>query len=244
MASANSNQIPEPCGSCPVRAFAFYGLGREDDIAEICRIRKGSVPCLKGRSIYREGERRDEVYTLFDGWAFRFMLLPNGRRQILNFLLPGDPLMFSLLHHRRLPYSMQALTNVSLCAFDLTEMSDLLAKRPLLARRLQATRTNVLVEMSARLTDLGRRTADERVAHFLLSIYRRLRKRQVAVGDSVPFPLRLHHMADALGLTATHASRVLGALKRRGLISVSQSRLTIHDEGRLATIAMASQPGA
>ncbi len=240
MASPISNHLPEPCASCPIRAFTFYGLGREDDIAEVCRIRKGSFLCLKGRSIYREGEKRGEVYTLFDGWAFRFMLLPDGRRQILNFLLPGDPVLFSLLHQKQLPYSLQALTNVSLCAFDSREMSDLLAQRPLLARRLQGARTSAVMDMCARLTDVGRRTADERVAHFLLFLYRHLKRREFAIGDSVPFPLRLHHIADALGLTATHASRVLAMLKQRGLISLSQSRLTVHEENELATIAMAA----
>ncbi len=240
MATLDSNHLPEPCASCPVRAFAFYGLCKEEDAVEICRIRKGSSLCLKGRPIYREGDTRDEIYTLLDGWAFRFMLLPDGRRQILSFLLPGDSVLFPLLHRKRLPYSIQALTNVSLCTFASGEMSHLLAKSPSLARQFESARTNELVNMDVRLTDLGRRTADERMAHFLLSIYGRLKKRGYAIGDSVPFPLRLHHLADALGLTATHASRMLAMLKQRGLISLSQSRLTVHDEGELAAIAMAS----
>lgn len=240
MASLHANHLPEPCASCPVRALAFYGLCKEDDAVEICRIRKGSSLCLKGRPIYREGDTRAEVYTLLDGWAFRFMLLPDGRRQILSFLLPGDAVLFPILHRKRLPYSIQALTSVSLCTFDSGEMSNLLARSPSLARQFESACTNELVNMDIRLTDLGRRTADERMAHFLLSIYGRLKKRGYVIGDSVPFPLRLHHMADALGLTATHVSRVLAALKRQGVISLSQTRLTVHDEGELATIAMAS----
>lgn len=240
MTGPNSNHLPEPCGRCPVRAFAFYGLGQSEDIAEICRIRKGSELHLKGRTIYREGDRWDEIYTLLDGWAFQFMLLPNGRRQILGFMLPGDPVLSPALHRKKVPYSVQALTNVSLCAFDSREMADLLARRPLLARGFQAELSSQIADMSFRLTDIGRRTADERLAHFLLSLYERLKKRGYAIGDSVPFPLRLHHIADALGLTATHASRVLASLKQRGLISLSQSRLTVHDTDSLRSLAMSA----
>jgi CRP/FNR family transcriptional regulator len=240
MASSNSNHIPEPCASCPVRAFAFYGLCREDDAARICGLRKGNSLRLKGRSIYRAGDTREEVYTLLDGWAFRFILLPDGRRQILSFLLPGDAVLFPLMYRKRLPYSIEALTSVSLCTFDSGEMSDLLARSPFLARQFESACVNELASLDGRLTDLGRRTADERMAHFLLSVYDRLKKRGYAVGQSVPFPLRLHHLADALGLTATHVSRMLAALRQQGLISLSQSRLTVHDEDELATIAMVS----
>lgn len=240
MTSSNSNHLPEPCASCPVKDHAFYGLCRDDDLVEISRIRKGGSLCLKGRPIYREGDTRDEIYVLLDGWAFRFMLLPNGRRQILSFLLPGDPVLFPLMYQKRLPYSVQALTNVSLCAFYSREMSDLLARKPSLARQFESACITKTMNMDILLTNLGRCTAEERVAHFLLSIYGRLKRRGYATGDSVPFPLRLHHLADALGLTATHASRMLAMFKHRGLISLSQSRLTIHDEGELAAIAMAS----
>jgi len=240
MASLNSNHVPEPCASCPVKGHAFYGLCRDDDLIEISRIRKGNSLCLKGRPIYREGDTRDEIYVLLDGWAFRYILLPNGRRQILSFLLPGDFMLFPLMFRKRLPYSIQALTNVSLCIFSSGEMADLLAKRPPLAHQFGSACANETIGLDIRLADLGRRTADERMAHFLLSIYERLKKRGYAIGDSVPFPLRLHHLADALGLTATHVTRVLAALKRQGVISLSQTRLTVHDEGELATIAMAS----
>lgn len=238
--ATSPNHIPEPCASCPVRAFTFYGLCREDDATRINELRKGNALRLKGRSIYRAGDTRDEVYTLLDGWAFRFILLPDGRRQILNFLLPGDSVLFPLLYRKHLPYSIEALTSVSLCTFDSGEMSDLMARSPFLARQLQSACVREMENMDGRLADLGRRTADERMAHFLLSIYRRLKDRGYAVGQSVPFPLRLHHLADALGLTATHVSRMLASLRHQDLISLSQSRLTVHDEDQLASIAMTS----
>ena len=75
--------------------------------------------------------------------------------------------------------------------------------------------------------DLGRRTADERIARLILGLKDRLTSRGLAQGETIDFPLRQHHVADATGLTAVHVSKVLSEFRRRGLIEINDRCLTI-----------------
>ena len=94
------------------------------------------------------------------------------------------------------------------------------------------------IHMFDTLTDVGRRTAREAVAHFLLRMSRRIRALEnTNAEDAVSFPLRQEHIGDALGLTSVHVCRTLGKLRKDGLVEVGQGRLRIIDAGALAADA-------
>jgi CRP-like cAMP-binding protein len=137
----------------------------------------------------------------------------------------------------RLHFSVQALTDVSVCVFDRAELARHVARRPALVDRLDRLTAREIAASDARLTDLGRRSAHERVAGLLVQLYLRLRQRRRVDGNSFAFPLRQHHIADALGLTAVHVSRVLKDLKADGLVSIDHERLTIRDERLLRELS-------
>ena len=236
--AADILQILSPCLECSVRRFTCYGAGEDVDAAAISHIRQKTSVHLKGRTIYREGETNTEIYTLREGWAFRFTLLPDGRRQILSILLPGDSVLFPLLFVPRLSYSVRALTDVTLCAFSIRDMLALFRTRPALACQFETSIAHAQASADLRLIDLGQRTAQERVASFLLFLYLELSKRGFVNDNTIPFPLRLEHIADALGLNVSHVSRTLTALRREGLISPSRDQLIIHDYKGLAAIAL------
>jgi CRP-like cAMP-binding protein len=81
------------------------------------------------------------------------------------------------------------------------------------------------------IVDLGRRTADERIARLILGLVERLRRRDMVRGDppELDFPLRQHHIADATGLTPVHVSKVLSEFRRNGLLRISERSLTVLD---------------
>ncbi len=226
--------LPSSCVTCPVRRFTAYSGIPAASIPYLESVRIGSRTLPARSSICYEAAASAELYTLYDGWAFTYKLLPDGRRQILEFLLPGDPIGLQALWLDVMPHSAQALTEVTLCVFDLEQFSGLTIGRPeqewSILRYLAARQA----QTEERLVDLGRRTAAERIARLILDICDHLGARGLGVrllhDDSFPFNLRQEHIADALGLTKAHVSRTLLALRREGLVvDTKRRRVTLLD---------------
>jgi CRP-like cAMP-binding protein len=181
------------------------------------------------RNIYREEREADEVFTLYDGWAFTYKLLPDGRRQILDFLLPGSFIGLHMLWFKAMPHSVQTLTAVTLCVFDKEKFRDLLKREPEYEWELLKYSTACQALSDERLSDLGRRTAKERIARLVLDIHDQLALRGMVDRGSFPFHVRQEHIADALGLTKVHVSRTLQALRQDGLLELSRQMARIVD---------------
>ncbi len=232
---------PPPCALCPVRRMALYGAADSNDIDTLMRLRRGMRQIAERRILLREGETPMELATLVSGWAFRFKLLPDGRRQILSFLLPGDMIVFHALHENALNFSVQTLTPVQVCVFDANELRSFLMERPLIRRDLEAHCAAELIAADEMVTDLGQRQAPERMARFVVNLETRLMQRNLAELGVLPFPLRQEHLADTLGLTAVHVSRTLTQLRTDGIMSVARDQLVIDDRNRLLNLAGAAK---
>ena len=197
------------------------------------RLRRGSRSVRARRMIMRAGEPPQEVFSLLEGWAYRFMLLSDGRRQILAYYLPGNFITLEALHMPRLHFSVQALTDVQLCVFDVGQFKAFVAETAGLAQEAERMCVQRTILTDHLVMDLGRRTAQEKLARMLMEIYVRLARRGLVSNGSFTWPLRQEHIADTLGLTPVHVSRTLGALKREGLVDVNGQTVTIVDESRL-----------
>lgn len=183
------------------------------------------------RIICREQDLHDAVPIICSGWAASVVLLSDASRQILSFLLPGDIVSTSLLFEPRPHCLVEAVTEVHYRTFKRSELKAILFNQPDLFEKL----SKVWIEEKARadqlIVDLGRRTADERIARLILNLAERLRSRGMVQTESIEmeFPLRQHHIADATGLTPVHVSKVLSEFRRSGLIKISDRSLTIFD---------------
>ena len=183
------------------------------------------------RIVCRGQDLSDTVPIICSGWAAMIVMLSDGSRQIVSFLLPGDMISTTLLFESAPYYQVEAITDVNVRFFNRTDLKTLLRESPsLLDTFLKAwveekTRTDQLI------VDLGRRTADERIARLILGLAERLSKRDMARGGPTEFefPLRQHHIADATGLTPVHVSKVLSEFRRNGLINISERSITILD---------------
>jgi CRP-like cAMP-binding protein len=228
---------PQSCANCPVRKSTTYSPLIESDPDKIMTLRHDIVTVPARRIILRAGETPTKIYTLYDGWCFRFILLPDGRRQILSFLMPGDLISAQALYIQPMRFSVQTVTDATLCAFDLKELSDAMRLNQELYVRITTRFMREFAEADERVLGLGRLSAMERIARLVLRLTNRLKLRGLMSGDSTEFPLRQEHIADALGLTAVHVSRMLSTLRDEGVIAIERNMLKIADRSRLIELA-------
>ena len=184
------------------------------------------VACEAGQEVAQARET-DQLYRLVDGWAFDARILADGRRQIVSFLLPGDFVNAGAVLGRRDGLPVYALTDLTIAPDR-----DLATGEALPAVLTQMTR------LRDQVVSLGRRTAYERIAAFLLHIAERLdQSRGLAAGQQrYLVPLRLEHLADHLGLSVVHVSRTLRQLREHGLASLYRGELELGDRRVLAQV--------
>ncbi len=235
---------PGRCADCPVRKFAPYSGVTASllNTLESTRLDDRIVP--PRRNIFWEQKGASEIFTLYEGWAFTFKLLPDGRRQILDFLLPGSLIGLHGLWFKAMPHSAQALTSVSLCVFDKAKFAKLLRQKPQFEWELLKHSAVRQARRDQRLTDIGRRPAKERIARLILEIFGQLTARGMVDGHSFTFYPRQQHIADAVGLTKVHVSRTLQALRQEGLLELTRDSATILDIKGLKELADYTETGA
>lgn len=179
------------------------------------------------RNIRSAGDRANRVYVICEGWAFSFVQLPDGRRQIFAILIPGDIVAPMAPFVETVSFSVQALTDIRYCGYSASSLKARLVSQPDLLEAWGA----MLVEDRRRnldlIVDLGARSADERVAHLMLDLKMRLEKRRLVEGNSFPFPLSQRLIAAATALTPEHVSRVIGKLRSARVIDATRGALSI-----------------
>jgi CRP/FNR family transcriptional regulator, anaerobic regulatory protein len=195
------------------------------------------------RIIFWEQELHDAVPVICSGWAASAVTLPNGSRQILSFLLPDDLVSTALLFESRSNCVIEAITEVRVRTFKRSELKPALLKRADLFEKLGKAWIEEKAQAEQLIIDLGRRTADERIAHLIVNLANRLARRgmltTIGATMEMDFPLRQHHIADATGVTPVHVSKVLSEFRRSELIKVSDRTLTILDPLGLRRVAHA-----
>lgn len=190
-----------------------------------------------GRTLVREGESGHLAYILQAGWVCSFKLLPDGGRQIITFPLPGDCVGLRSVLLRTSDHSFSALTDVTVCGVDSSQMLRVFSEFPRLGTAIlwAASRDEAMVV--EHLVSIGRRTAIERTAHFFLELAERLRLVGLATERDFACPLNQYVLADALGLSAIHVNRVLRQLREKSLLTYKAHRVTILDAKRLTLLA-------
>lgn len=191
----------------------------------------------RNQDVVVEGEENGTCYLLLDGWACRYKLLPDGRRQILTFALPGDiiGLQDSVAHVA--DDSFAALTSVVVCPFSGQVIQKIRRERPNLSAALDWTLGRDHAILGERLLSLGRRTAFEALAHLLLELYDRLMLVGLARERAYRLPVTQEALADALGLTVVHVNRTLRKLEKAQLATVKHQRAILHDLDGLIAVA-------
>ena len=169
-----------------------------------------------GRTIFSEGALADSVFGLSQGIVRLYKLLPDGRRHVLAFSLPGDFLGMPLAEAIIFRY---AIGEVTLCRFSREELTKFIQSSPNMMRLMIEFASRELDMAQEQLLLLGNGSAEEKVAIFLVSWRNRLARLSV-FSETVPLPMRRQDIADFLGLKLETVSRTLAKLEQRNVIRV------------------------
>ena len=206
----------------------FVNLSPEEKLA----LRTAGMPPRRfpaRHDLTREDEPAGTINMLLAGFACRYVVLPNGRRQILSYLLPGDFCDLRACILERMDHSIGTLTAVKLASFSRTSVGDLAYRFPQVARALALLTATEEATARQWLLNLGRRTASERVAHLLCELFTRLQWVGLATETTCELPLTQTDLADALALSPVHVNRTLMEMRRRKLATFARHQLVIND---------------
>lgn len=231
-----------PCVACPRFGLGFCDavLNQVDELApKRSEAWQYHRVVEAGRQIVARSQTSPDVFVLCGGWGFRFLQLANGRRQILSFLLPGDLFSVASVFEDRFHFSVKALTPVQVSAMRRAEVQARLERNPSVIMALAKTCSAEAETSDQVIYTLGQCSAEERIAFLLLHLMNRIATRNVIREQQYPFPLRQQHIADAVGLTSVHVSRVLSAFRDRGIAELSNGVLKVTDLAELKQLAAA-----
>jgi len=181
----------------------------------------------RGQDIVRDGDRPGECCLILDGFACRYKLLPDGRRQIMAFHTPGDLPDLQSLHLQVMDHAVAAMMPTQAAFIPHKSMQELTGRYPGL---LHAFWRDTLIDAAIFrewLVGTGRRDAHERIAHLICEMLLRFRGVDLAPNDTFRIPATQADIADALGLSNVHVNRVLQDLRRDGLITWTNHMVSI-----------------
>ena len=232
MLASPADNIVVDCAVRPLSVCAALDCTELQQLEHLSR----HVHFVSGRTVFAEEEIATSFYNVLEGVLRLYKLLPDGRRQIVGFGLPGDFLgMAASAHHG---YSADAIGSVTVCRFSKNSFARFIENRPHLLRRINELTVRELSQAQQHMVLLGRRSAEERVASFLIG----WRDRLAAIwapSRTVPLPMSRQDIADFLGLTIETVSRTFTKLERDGVIEIAPGRVGFLDAARAEALAAA-----
>ncbi len=213
--------------SCIVRHFGYYATLVESDKALLRELESQAVPVKAGTVLWEDRDEANEFCTLKRGWAYAFRHLENGTRQVIEVYLPGDIIgLREFAFSQRLAGVRMAEDGVA-CFFPHQNILSLFESSFTLTSILFAITSRQQVLITERLVNLARRSARQKLAHFLLEICQRVNQTKATGEQCFHLPLSQELLADLLGLSPVHVSRTFSALGEEGLIYRDRHQVTI-----------------
>jgi CRP-like cAMP-binding protein len=233
---AGGRQVP--CELCPLHASKIFRNFSPEELEFVRQFKSGELNTEAGSTVLLQGTQTNHLYTLLSGWGFRYKTLLDGRRQILNYVFPGDFIGLQAALLNEMQHSVEMLTDSVLCIFPRDKLWTLYNAYPALAFDVTwlAAREEQLLDES--LVSVGRRTAFERMAFLLLHLYLRAEELGLGGRNKVQFPFTQQHIADTLGMSLVHANKTLRRLADAKLIRWKDKMFEIRDREKLAEVAL------
>jgi CRP-like cAMP-binding protein len=187
--------------------------------------------------IVTEGMTPRSVFVLKEGMAARYRSLPNGGRQIMTFLIPGDLCDVHVFLLKGMDHSIGTITPVRIGAISRERMMELFSTRPRISAALWWSSQQEEAMLRERIVALGRRDARGRIAYLLCELLWRFTAIGLAESGSFRLPLTQSELGDTLGLTSVHVNRILKDFRSNGLIMIERGTISLLETNKLQELA-------
>jgi CRP-like cAMP-binding protein len=209
------------------------------DCDALHRIAGQGIRTLRAREdILREGDSPRAVNLIVEGWACRYKMLEDGRRQLIAFFLPGDLCDLNIFILRKMDHSVGTITPVRYVQLTREAFDRLAEDHP---RVLQALWWDSLVTSAIQrewTVNLGQRSALERIAHLVCELFMRAKGVGLTRDNAMDFPPTQNDLSEATGMTPVHVNRTVQEMRSRGLIHWHGKRIEIPYWDGLCEVAM------
>jgi CRP-like cAMP-binding protein len=193
--------------------------------------RRRTVPAR--RDLIQERASPEEVHVVIEGMACRYKLLPNGKRQIFAYLVPGDLCDFQVFILREMDHNIATLTNSTIVEIPRAAILELTENHPAIARALWWCSLVDEAILREWLVNMGQRPASQRIAHLFAELWLRLDTIGLATDRGFRLPLSQEELGDTMGLSTVHVNRSLKELREAGLVTMESREIVIPNMDRL-----------
>ena len=207
------------------------------EIKALDAIIEGELSIRKRRDLIADGYEYRKLCFVKDGYGVRYKLLRNGKRQILNVIMPGDVVGLPGSFHERAIYAVSTITDLRMNVCTLESYVDLCYRHPQFGLALTWIAVQEATTYAEHVIDVGRRTPIERLSHFLLELHARLKAVGRADEDRFTLPFSQEVIADVLGLSVPHLNRMMQQLRAEKLIADQERQVEFIDAEAMQTLA-------
>lgn len=201
------------------RKLSLFAQITQEHMTQLRAIEHAHGVLPAGADLIRSGQDYKFVMLLNEGWAVRYLVRGNGRRQVANFILPGDFMCLNAIVMDHSDYDITAVTPISYSQFRVEDVVGLIERQPVLCAAILWCTSREEAILLEHLVSLGRRTAYERIAHLLIELWRRLQILGLTDGESFEMPLTQELIGDCVGLTSVHVNRMMRTMQAKNLIT-------------------------
>ena len=246
MTSANKpslvtfDRLKVSCGQCNLNELCFPHGMLQEDMNKLDSVVEQRKPLHKNDHLYHESEASHAIYAVRSGSIKTVVESPNGDEQIVGFHLPGELLGFDGFMDDSHTCSAIALETTSVCVMPMSKLEGLCTTLPSLQQQMKRIMGKEVTEEHRMLLMLGKMSAEEKIATFLLSISRRMEERHWKATEFV-LSMPRQDIANYLGLAVETVSRLFAQYQEAGIIKVDRRRIGILDLHRLKVIVGESE---
>lgn len=225
------------CTDCWIRRLRGFREFSPSELAFVSDFKIGQIAVNAGSTVIGEGTHSPHLFTVFEGWGFRYKILEDGRRQVLNYILPGDLIGLQSMLMGEMQHSIEAITPMQFCVFEREKLATLFERHAGLAFDITWIAAQEERILDEHLLSIGRRSATERAAYLLAFLTTRARETGMANGGPVTLMITQQHVADTLGLSVVHTNKTLRKLADRAVIRWLDRGCEVLDAAALCQIA-------
>lgn len=223
--------------SCIIKHFKSYSELGEEDEQLLLSLEEGPQEYPRNTVLWRQGERSGNFFTISKGWVCTYREMEDGGRQVLDIYVPGDVVGLREFAFQTRISSAMVLSDAVLCAFPKPHLEQVFSSSLVLCNIFFMITSRDQAILLERLVNLGRRSAREKLAHFLVEISQRLQRTNAHVENHLRLPLSQELLADALGLSAVHVSRTFNEFREEGLVETGMMDIQLLDIEGLKAVA-------